>query len=112
MEQSEMLTQIGGSVYLWRVSDGQELVKHDVKLPEYSMKLEEYWRAKANDSSLGEEGKNVQSVYEKAVRKRIPRSLSFDSDSSRLTAISELGARFTLDARTGRKLDLPQSPKE
>ena len=41
--------QTGGSIHVWRVSDGGELLKVDIELPEYTAKLMQFWRAHADD---------------------------------------------------------------
>ena len=104
--------QTGGSIHVWRVSDGRELLKVDIELPEYSAKLMQFRRAGADDPDFSRDkaaGDALVAAYEEAVRKRVPNRLKFSPDSKRLIAVSGSGQETIIDLRTGKK-KLPLHP--
>jgi WD40 repeat protein len=99
--------QTGGSIHVWRVSDGRELLKVDIELPEYSAKLMQFWRAQADDPDFNKDkaaGNALQAAYYEAVRKRVPYRLNFSPDGRRLIAVSKSGQETIIDSRTGKPL--------
>ena len=107
--------QTGGSIHVWRVSDGDELLKVDIELPEYTAKLREEIvprMAKLNRQPSwdlhGSEamaiGKAMRDAYMEAVHKRVPYRLNFSPDGQRLIGVSKSGQETILDSRTGKPL--------
>jgi WD40 repeat protein len=107
-----IILQKGGSINVWQVSDGRELLKVDIELPDYSVKLMQFWRAGADDPDFNSDkaaGDALVAAYEQAVRKRVPTRLKFSPDGKRLIAASESGQETIIDLRTGKK-KLPLHP--
>jgi hypothetical protein len=98
--------QTGGSIHVWRVSDGSELLKVDIELPEYTAKLMEFQRAGADDPDFNKEKATdaLQTAYYEAVRKRVPYRLNFSPDGQRLIAVSKSGEETIFDSQTGKPL--------
>ena len=107
--------QTGGSIHVWRVSDGDELLKVDIELPEYTAKLREEIvprMAKLNRQPswdfYGSEamaiGEAMRDAYMEAVHKRVPYRLNFSPDGQRLIGVSKSGQETILDSRTGKPL--------
>jgi hypothetical protein len=106
--------QEGGSIYVWQVSNGDELLKVDIELPEYTAKLREVVPRMAqlvrqqswdpHGSEAMAIGKAMQAAYEEAVRKRVPYRLNFSPDGQRLIGVSKSGQKTIFDSRTGRPL--------
>lgn len=98
--------QTGGSIHVWRVSDGSELLKVDIELPEYTAKLMEFQRAGADDPDFNKEKTTdaLQAAYYEAVRKRVPYRLNFSPDGQRLIAVSRSGEETVWDSQTGKPL--------
>ncbi len=98
--------QTGGSIHVWRVSDGGELLKVDIELPEYTAKLMQFQRAGADDPDFNKEKATdaLQTAYYEAVRKRVPYRLNFSPDGQRLIAVSKSGEETIFDSQTGKPL--------
>jgi DNA-binding beta-propeller fold protein YncE len=98
--------QTGGSIHVWQVSDGDELLKVDIELPEYTAKLMEFQRAGADDPDFNKEKATdaLQTAYYEAVRKRVPYRLNFSPDGQRLIAVSKSGQETIFDSQTGKPL--------
>jgi WD40 repeat protein len=98
--------QTGGSVHVWRVSDGCELLKVDIELPEYTAKLMQFRRVAADDPGFNGEAakKALVAAYDEAVRKRVPYRLNFSPDGKRLIAVSKSGQETIIDSQTGKPL--------
>ena len=107
--------QTGGSIHVWRVSDGDELLKVDIELPEYTAKLREEivpvmaklsrqpsWDPHGSEAIAM--GKAMTDAYMKAIRKRVPHRLNFSPDGQRLIAVSKSGQETIFDSRTGKLL--------
>ena len=97
--------QKGGCILVWRLSDGRELLKVDIELPDYSAKLQRFWRAQADDPDFRMDkaaGDALVAAYREAVRKRVPTRLTFSPDGKRLAAVSESGEETIMDSRTGK----------
>lgn len=108
-------TQTGGAVYVWRVSDGREMLKTDINLPDYTRKLWEYWRSKANDHDFEEnkeKGDDLVAAYEEAVRKRVPKIVKFNPNGTRLIGESETGAKTIIDLESGKLVSPSKSHEE
>ena len=99
-------TQTGGSIHVWRVSDGSELLKVDIGLPEYTARLMEFQRAGTDDADFNKDKATdaLQTFYYEAVRKRVPYRLNFSPDGQRLIAVSRSGEETILDSQTGKPL--------
>ena len=96
--------QTGGSIHVWRVSDGSELLKVDIELPEYTAKLMEFQRAGADDPDRKNATDPLVAAYQEAVRKRVPYRLNFSADGQRLNAVSQSGQEAIFDSSTGKLL--------
>jgi WD40 repeat protein len=99
--------QTGGSILVWQVSNGGELLKVDIELPEYTAKLNEFKHDFADEPHRN----RVKAVhdalvpaYREAVRKRVPYRLNFSPDGQRLIAVSKSGQETIMDSRTGSSL--------
>ena len=106
--------QTGGSIHVWRVSDGSELMKVDIELPEFTAKIKQLQRAVADDPdryNAKTGGEALVAAYREAVRKRVPYRLNFSPDGQRLIAVSKSGQETIFDSRTGKPLR-PTSPGE
>jgi len=99
--------QTGGSIHVWQVSNGDELLKIDIELPEYTAKLMQFWRAQADDPDFNKDnaaGDALVAAYREAVRKRVPHRLNFSPDGQRLIGVSKSGQKTIFDSRTGKPL--------
>lgn len=99
--------QTGGSIHVWQVSSGDELLKVDIELPEYTAKTMQTKRDFADepDSNRAKAAKDaLVAAYEEAVRKRVPYRLNFSPDGQRLIGVSKSGQETIFDARTGKPL--------
>lgn len=100
--------QTGGSIHVWRVSDGSELMKVDIELPEYTAKLMQFQRAGADDPDFNRDEATdaLQTAYYEAVRERVPYRLNFNPDGHRLIVVSLSGQETIFDSTTGKPLRL------
>ncbi|MEQ9409279.1 MAG: hypothetical protein RIK87_16205 [Fuerstiella sp.] len=106
--------QTGGSIHVWQVSNGDELLKVDIELPEYTAKTIQTKRDFADepDSNRAKAAKDaLVAAYEEAVRKRVPYRLNFSPDGQRLIGVSKSGNETLFDSGTGKSLR-PVSPVE
>jgi hypothetical protein len=97
------------------VSDGDELLKVDIELPEYTAKLREeivpHMAKLSRQPSWDPHGseamaivKAMRDAYMEAVHKRVPYRLNFSPDGQRLIGVSKSGQETILDSRTGKPL--------
>lgn len=96
--------QTGGSIHVWQVSNGDELLKIDIKLPEYTARLNQLRLDLADESDRKNATEALVAAYEEAVRKRVPYRLKFSSDGQRLVGVSRSGQETIFDSRTGKPL--------
>jgi WD40 repeat protein len=98
--------QTGGSIHVWRVSDGRELLKVDIELPDYTAKVMQLRRTAADDPEFNnrEAAAKALVAYREAVRSRVPYRLNFSPDGQRLIAVSKSGQETIFDSRTGKPL--------
>ena len=96
--------QTGGSIHIWRVSDGRKLLKVDIELPEYTAKLMQFRRFGADVPDGKNATDRLVAAYREAVRKRVPYRLNFSPDGQRLIGVSKSGQETILDSRTGKPL--------
>lgn len=97
--------QIGGSIYVWKVSDGTELLKVDIELPEYSSKLNQIRQAETKDLDNNKNKATTNALvaaYEEAVVKNVPVHLTFSPDGKRLITVSTSGQEKIIDSSTGK----------
>lgn len=103
--------QTGGSIYVWQVSNGEELLKVDIGLPEYTAKLKQpkhdldtdLDRKKATDASVA--------AYYESVLKCVPYRLEFSPDGQRLITVSMSGQETIYDSKTGKSVPTESSNK-
>ena len=86
------------------MSDGSELLKFDIELPEYTAKLMEFQRAGADVPDRKNATDRLVAAYREAVRKRVPYRLNFSPDGQRLIAVSKSGEEIIFDSQTGKPL--------
>lgn len=100
--------QTGGNIHVWKVSDGSELLKVDIELPEYSAKMTQLRRDEAKndfDSNLKKAAVDALVVaYQEEVLKRAPIHLTFSSDGQRLIAVSGSGQETIIDSSNGKPI--------
>ena len=98
--------QTGGSIHVWRVSDGRELLKVDIELPDYTAMVMQLRRTAADDPEFNREaaGKALVAAYAELVRKRVPYRLNFSPDGQRLIGVSKSGEETIFDSQTGKPL--------
>jgi len=97
--------QIGGSIYVWKVSDGTELLKIDIELPEYSSKLHQIRQIRTKDLDNNNNKTTTNALvaaYEDAVVKLVPVQLTFSQDGKRLITVSTSGQEKIIDSSTGK----------
>jgi hypothetical protein len=86
------------------VSNGDELLKIDIELPEYSAKRNQLMLALVDESDRKKAGEALRAAYEEAVRKSVPYRVNFSPDGQRLIGVSKSGQKTIFDSRTGRPL--------
>ena len=100
--------QTGGNIHVWKVSDGSELLKVDIELPEYSAKMMQLRRDEANndfDSNLKKAAVDAMvDAYQEEVLKRAPIHLTFSSDGQRLISVSGSGQETIIDSSSGKPI--------
>ena len=96
--------QMGGSIYVWQVSNGDELLKIDIELPEYTAKLNQLNLDLADEADCKKATDALVAAYKEAVRKSVPYRLNFSPDGQRLIGVSNSGFETIFDSRTGKPL--------
>ena len=96
--------QTGGSIHVWQVSNGGELLKIDIELPEYTAKLKKLKPDLADEPDRKKATQALVAAYEEAVRERVPYHLNFSPDGQRLIAVSKSGMETIFDSQTGKPL--------
>jgi hypothetical protein len=89
------------------VSNGDELLKVDIELPEYTAKLMQFKRDFADEpdrNKVKAAADGLVAAYREAVRKRVPIRLNFSPDGQRLIGVSRSGQEIIFDSRTGKPL--------
>jgi WD40 repeat protein len=94
--------QQGGHIHVWRLSDGRELMKVNIELPDYSAKLRALRAAQSGDPESKDDTALVdtlQTAYRNAVREHVPVRLYFNSEGKQLVGVSESGRETIIECK-------------
>ena len=103
--------QTGGSIHVWQVSNGDELLKVDIELPEYTAKRNQLMLSLVDESDREKATEALVTAYDEAVRQRVPYLLNFSPDGQQLIGVSTSGHETIIDSKTGKPLR-PKPPGE